>query len=141
MSQSDTSYDLLKLLVANTKTVPNSSGLGVFYWEPEAFGGWQGYQLGAFDDSGKPTRALRAFQEASGTTSNAARTRSVTPWGFGRAEIVWQGGRSVPYQVVDLSGAVRERGTTIPGKTAGRDLPRGSYLVRTPAGSVLWTRF
>jgi arabinogalactan endo-1,4-beta-galactosidase len=35
-------------------------GLGVFYWEPEAYN-WMGYGLGAFDGTGKPTIALRAF--------------------------------------------------------------------------------
>lgn len=141
MGQADTSYDLLKILVANTKSVPSSAGLGVFYWEPEAFGGWQGYQLGAFDDSGKPTRALKAFQEASGITSVATRQQALASWRFGASEIVWQGGNTLPYRVLDLSGAVRERGTASPGTAAGRHLPRGSYLIWTPTGSVLWTRF
>ncbi len=34
---------------------------GVFYWEPECYGGWKGYTKGAFDESGKPTAALSAF--------------------------------------------------------------------------------
>jgi arabinogalactan endo-1,4-beta-galactosidase len=38
-----------------------ANGLGVFYWEPEAYGGWQGYNLVAFDASGKPTVAMDAF--------------------------------------------------------------------------------
>lgn len=36
--------------------------LGVFYWEPECYGGWQGYTKGAFDNSGKPTQALDVFK-------------------------------------------------------------------------------
>lgn len=36
--------------------------LGIFYWEPEAYGKWKGYSLGAFDNSGKPTAALDAFK-------------------------------------------------------------------------------
>ena len=36
--------------------------LGVFYWEPEAYGGWNGYTKGAFDEEGKPTVALDAFK-------------------------------------------------------------------------------
>ncbi|MEZ0487958.1 glycoside hydrolase family 53 protein [Fibrella aquatica] len=43
------------------KSVPNGNGLGVFYWEPQAYKLWQGYGLGAFDDAGKPTTALDAF--------------------------------------------------------------------------------
>jgi arabinogalactan endo-1,4-beta-galactosidase len=49
-------------LVAKTKSVNGSKGLGVFYWEPESYNNWQGYTLGAFDNSGKPTIALDAFK-------------------------------------------------------------------------------
>lgn len=34
---------------------------GIFYWEPESYNGWNGYQKGAFDNSGKPTAAMDAF--------------------------------------------------------------------------------
>jgi arabinogalactan endo-1,4-beta-galactosidase len=33
----------------------------VFYWEPECYNNWQGYGLGAFDNTGKPTVAMSAF--------------------------------------------------------------------------------
>ena len=36
-------------------------GLGIFYWEPEAFPGWQGYTMGAVDSSGKFTAALASY--------------------------------------------------------------------------------
>ena len=48
-------------LITKLKSIPSNKGLGIFYWEPEAFQ-WQGYTLGAFDDSGKPTAALDAFK-------------------------------------------------------------------------------
>ena len=48
-------------IIAKTKTIPNNKGLGVFYWEPQSYGQWQGYSLGAFDNSGKPTIAMEAF--------------------------------------------------------------------------------
>ncbi len=48
-------------LITKVKAVSNNKGLGVFYWEPEAHSNWQGYTLGAFDNSGKPTTALNAF--------------------------------------------------------------------------------
>lgn len=51
----------LKDLIIKVKSVPNNKGIGVFYWEPEAYDNWQGYSLGAFDNSGKPTIALNAF--------------------------------------------------------------------------------
>ncbi|GAA5176920.1 arabinogalactan endo-1,4-beta-galactosidase [Niveibacterium umoris] len=38
-----------------------SNGLGVFYWEPLAWPGWQGYTMGALDESGKLTEAMKAF--------------------------------------------------------------------------------
>jgi arabinogalactan endo-1,4-beta-galactosidase len=48
-------------LIAKEKSVTGGKGLGIFYWEPEACNNWQGYTLGAFDNSGKPTVALDAF--------------------------------------------------------------------------------
>ncbi len=48
-------------LISKIKSVPGGKGLGVFYWEPESYNNWQGYTLGAFDNSGKPTVALNAF--------------------------------------------------------------------------------
>ncbi len=49
-------------IISKTKSVQGGKGLGVFYWEPEAYNNWQGYTLGAFDNSGKPTVALDAFK-------------------------------------------------------------------------------
>ncbi|MBL0057391.1 MAG: glycosyl hydrolase 53 family protein [Chitinophagaceae bacterium] len=49
-------------MISKTKSMANNKGLGVFYWEPEAYNNWKGYSLGAFDNSGKPTIALNAFQ-------------------------------------------------------------------------------
>lgn len=49
-------------LIAKTKSVTGGKGIGVFYWEPETYGNWNGYSLGAFDNSGKPTAALDAFK-------------------------------------------------------------------------------
>lgn len=44
-----------------TKTRSVTGGIGVLYWEPEAYNGWQGYQSGAFNQLGRPTDALNAF--------------------------------------------------------------------------------
>lgn len=49
-------------LITKTKSVTENKGLGVLYWEPEAYANWKGYTLGAFDNSGKPTAALDAFK-------------------------------------------------------------------------------
>lgn len=59
--QSDACHSFLTDLIAKTASVPNNRGLGVLYWEPEGYNNWQGYTLGAFDNSGKPTAALNAF--------------------------------------------------------------------------------
>lgn len=48
-------------LITKTKAVTNQKGLGVLYWEPQAYNNWNGYTLGAFDNSGKPTSALSVF--------------------------------------------------------------------------------
>ncbi len=48
-------------LISKVKLVSSGRGLGVFYWEPESYNNWQGYTLGAFDNSGKQTTALNAF--------------------------------------------------------------------------------
>lgn len=48
-------------LITKVKSVTGSKGLGVLYWEPQAYNNWKGYTLGAFDNSGKPTVAMDAF--------------------------------------------------------------------------------
>lgn len=55
------SYSFLSDLISKTKSVSNGKGLGVFYWEPQSYGQWKGYTLGAFDNNGKPTIAMNAF--------------------------------------------------------------------------------
>ena len=60
--QPDACKSFLTDLITKVKSVPNHRGLGVLYWEPESYGNWQGYTLGAFDNSGRPTVALDAFK-------------------------------------------------------------------------------
>lgn len=59
--QATACFQFLTDLVAKTKSIAGNKGLGVLYWEPQAYANWQGYTLGAFDNSGKPTVALTAF--------------------------------------------------------------------------------
>lgn len=49
-------------IISKTKSLINYKGIGVMYWEPEAYNNWQGYSLGSFDNSGKPTVAMDAFK-------------------------------------------------------------------------------
>ncbi|WP_184542274.1 glycoside hydrolase family 53 protein [Mucilaginibacter sp. FT3.2] len=60
-SEAVTCKAFLTDLLTKVSTVNGKQGLGVFYWEPEAYN-WQSYGLGAFDSSGRPTVALDAFK-------------------------------------------------------------------------------
>jgi arabinogalactan endo-1,4-beta-galactosidase len=60
--QADACNLFLADLISKTKSVSGNKGLGVLYWEPQSYNNWQGYTLGAFDNSGKPTAALNAFK-------------------------------------------------------------------------------
>jgi arabinogalactan endo-1,4-beta-galactosidase len=57
-----TSLAFIKDIVQKTVSIPNHKGLGVMYWEPEAYN-WQGYTLGCFDTTCKPTIALYGFKQ------------------------------------------------------------------------------
>jgi len=48
-------------IIKKNKSLPNQMGLGVFYWEPQCHNNWQGYNMGAFANDGKPTIAMDAF--------------------------------------------------------------------------------
>lgn len=48
-------------LINKTQSVTGNKGLGVLYWEPQCYGNWKGYTLGAFDNNGRPTVAMEAF--------------------------------------------------------------------------------
>lgn len=60
--QADASYSFMSDLISKLKSIPHQMGLGIFYWEPQSYGNWKGYTLGAFDNNGRPTRAMSAFQ-------------------------------------------------------------------------------
>ena len=47
-------------LIAKTQAVPSNKGLGVLYWEPEAYN-WKGYTLGAWGTDGRATAAMDGF--------------------------------------------------------------------------------
>lgn len=58
--QAATAKSMLADLLAKTKAL-GGNGLGVFYWEPQAYPGWEGYTMGALDAAGKFTPALDPF--------------------------------------------------------------------------------
>lgn len=53
---------MLNKMVKGCKAI--DSCLGIFYWEPECYNGWEGYTMGAFDTTGKPNSSLNAFSSA-----------------------------------------------------------------------------
>jgi arabinogalactan endo-1,4-beta-galactosidase len=57
-----TCRSFIRDMITKTNSLSGGMGLGVFYWEPESYN-WQGYGLGAFDSSGKPTAALYGFTD------------------------------------------------------------------------------
>jgi arabinogalactan endo-1,4-beta-galactosidase len=58
--QAATAKSMISDLISKVKAL-GSNGLGVFYWEPEAYPGWQGYTYGAVNGSGQFTEALSPF--------------------------------------------------------------------------------
>ena len=58
-------------LMAKTQAVPGNKGLGVLYWEPQAYN-WMSYGLGAWASNGRPTAALRAFRNVPPATGRVA---------------------------------------------------------------------
>lgn len=62
-NEPEKSKAFLSDIISKTKSIANGKGQGVFYWEPESFNKWNGYELGAFDNSGKPSVAMDAFLE------------------------------------------------------------------------------
>lgn len=55
-------YTIVKDMITKVGQVSGGKGLGVFYWEPEAFPGWQGYTLGGMDNNKKATAVWDAFK-------------------------------------------------------------------------------
>ncbi len=68
---------MLEDLMARMQRLPSSpvNALGVFYWEPQAAPGWQGYTMGALLPSGKFSGALGAFRKTAGTAAYASDIR------------------------------------------------------------------
>ena len=54
-------------LMSKVRAVPGNKGLGVLYWEPQAYN-WMAYNKGAWDNSGRPTEAMEAFRNVPPST-------------------------------------------------------------------------
>lgn len=53
----------LSSIIRKTTEIGITKCLGVFYWEPEGYAKWSKYSLCAFDNSGRPTVAMDAFNQ------------------------------------------------------------------------------
>ncbi len=58
--QAATTRAMLSNLLSRSSSI-GARVLGVFYWEPNAYPGWQGYTMGAVNNNGQLTEALQAF--------------------------------------------------------------------------------
>ncbi len=61
-NQAQTCNAFITALIAKTRALSDKKGLGVLYWEPQAYNNWKGYGLGAWTSEGKPSAALEAFK-------------------------------------------------------------------------------
>jgi arabinogalactan endo-1,4-beta-galactosidase len=61
-NQAHTARKMLRDLLRRTRMI-GPHALGVFYWEPEAPPGWNGYDKGALDPTGRFTQAMNAFRK------------------------------------------------------------------------------
>ncbi|MES2456435.1 MAG: glycosyl hydrolase 53 family protein [Bacteroidota bacterium] len=51
-------------IINKTRHIPNGRGLGVFYWAPESYAPWTGYNRGMMNPQGRPTLAVEAFRDS-----------------------------------------------------------------------------
>ncbi|HEY1763581.1 MAG TPA: glycosyl hydrolase 53 family protein, partial [Opitutaceae bacterium] len=124
-------YSYLEALIAAAK---KAGALGVFYWEPECYGGWPAggaYALGAFTAEGEPNAGMKAFTDSGVAPYFAPEPASVT---IATGGSVLLGGPATGYPVPAYQWT--RNGSAI----AGADGP--SLLVRgvTPTNSGIYRR-
>ena len=131
-------YDMLVAVQQAVQAVPNGKGLGVFYWEPEGYKDFSGYQLSAWGNDGKPTIAMNAFLYNNlvtnpGFEANAAATQTPIGWtswantaGNYAADYTEAGGQSGSYRLSHWM-ATAYQASTYQIKTG---LANGTYTLR-----------
>ncbi|MBD2722042.1 glycosyl hydrolase 53 family protein [Hymenobacter armeniacus] len=123
-------------LLDKVRAVPGGKGLGVLYWEPQAYN-WMNYGLGMWSSSGRPTAALNAFLNtppARGLVYNpgfeyTGATQTVLGWtttGDADADLTQFYGYSSSYQLG------HQRATPYQVRTSQllTNLPSGTYTLR-----------
>lgn len=58
--QAATAKAMLSDLISKTRSI-GAHGLGIFYWEPDGYPDWNGYDMGAVNGKGQFTQAMDAF--------------------------------------------------------------------------------
>ncbi|QIX61612.1 T9SS type A sorting domain-containing protein [Hymenobacter sp. BT18] len=142
-------YDMLVAVQNAVFAVPEDKGLGVFYWEPEGYRSFSGYQLSAWDNDGKPSPALNAFLATPttpppvtpitnlltnpGFEANGAATQTPSSWTSWAnapanyaADKTETGGQASTYRLTHWLGTAYQA-STYQLKTG---LPNGTYTLR-----------
>jgi len=63
-SKPQNTYDMLLAVQQKVRAVPGGKGLGVIYWEPQGARSWSHYELSAWGEDGRPTKAMDAFLDS-----------------------------------------------------------------------------
>jgi arabinogalactan endo-1,4-beta-galactosidase len=137
-------------LQAKTQAVPGNKGLGVLYWEPQAYN-WMNYALAAWNNAGRPTAALRAFRNVPLATSSAADKALAVAVYPNPAPAAATLAYTVPgpgAQPVALAAynALGQRVRTVTARQAGHQelmldrLPAGIYLLKLQVGELTTSR-
>ena len=139
MSWDQPEHRLRHARIADREHEIGDRGPGCLLWEPEAYNGWQGYTLGAFDNSGKPTKALDAFLTG-GPASVAKPHLEAGPgdltWRIAPSGVLLHSSLPVDWRVLDLGGRVLDRGRASGDALVARNLPEGEWVLslQTAAG-------
>lgn len=113
-------------LITKTKSVKNAKGLGVFYWEPQSYGNWQGYSLGAFDNNGRPTIAMDAFNNLTGIETN--KNQELKTWYNKEKQTITFNETLSSIRILNVSGHIVLQAKNTTSLPTNRLIP-GTYLL------------
>ena len=132
-------------LMAKVQSVPANKGLGVLYWEPQAYN-WMGYGLGMWKNNGQPTAAINSFLnnppapglvynpgfEYTGATQNPLGWSTASPTGGDYdADLTQAYGRASAYQL----GHQKATAYQVRTYQLLANVPSGTYTLRAWAQS------
>jgi arabinogalactan endo-1,4-beta-galactosidase len=120
-------YDMLTAVVNKVKAVPNNSGLGVIYWEPEGARSWSGYALSAWGSNGRPTVALDAFNNLTATDS-PSESKLVMKQNFQNHTLNFNTDR-LKIEILSMNGSILESVSNA-NSISTSNLSKGFYLIK-----------